>query len=104
MKPEDFRNATFEDLQGILQGQRERVYLAWVKFGPGTTAEVAIKDEMSLLSFRPRTTELIDLGLVELEPGQKIGHEGKYRAVSMDEWRRRREAAPVKPEQMLMRI
>jgi len=102
MKPTDFRNMTFEDLQGIISGLRRRTYEAWLLYGPGTTRDVALAAQMSILTFRPRTTELMEVGLVELAPGQKAGHEGKYQAVTMAEWKRRREAMPVKPEQTLM--
>lgn len=101
MKPIDFRNLTFEDLQGALSGMRRRVYEAWITHGPGTTAEVALRAQISLLTFRPRTTDLYQIGLVELVADQKPGHEGRYQAVSLAEWRRRA-VAPVVAEQTLM--
>jgi len=104
MKPVDFRNLTFADLQGLLSGQRARVYSAWTQFSPATTRECAIKAEISILTFRPRTTELMEVGLVELAPGQKAGHEGIYRAVPMAEWQRRKAAVPARPEQTLMKL
>ncbi|HMO03914.1 MAG TPA: hypothetical protein PKC67_02495 [Kiritimatiellia bacterium] len=102
MKPTDFRDMTFEDLQQSLSGMRRSVYEAWLLHGPGTTAEVALRAQISLLTFRPRTTDLYQAGLVELQPGQKAGHEGRYRAVTMAEWQRRKASEPVKPEQTLM--
>ena len=105
MKATDFRDMTFEDLQGVISGMRRKTYEAWLLHGPGTTREVAIKAEMSILTFRPRTTELMEAGLVEIDkdkPGE--GHEGRYRAVTMAEWQRRRIIMPPAPEQCLMKF
>lgn len=104
MKSTDFRDMTFDDLQAIISGLRRRTYEAWLLHGPGTTREVAIKAEMSILTFRPRTTELMEVGLVVLAPEQAPGHEGRYQAVTMAEWKRRKEMATPKPEQTLMRF
>ena len=79
MKPIDFRDATFETVQGYVAGQRERVLLAWRTHGPGTTAEVCARATMSILSFRPRTTELLELGFVCLADEQPVKGEGTYR-------------------------
>lgn len=70
MKPIDFRNATFDTVQTYIAGQREAVLAAWRKHGPGTTAEVCARATMSILSFRPRTTELYQLGFVTLAEDQ----------------------------------
>ncbi len=64
MKPVDFRNETFASLQARLAGQRQHVLLCWRAHGPGTTEEVAARAGMSILSFRPRTTELYQLGFI----------------------------------------
>lgn len=89
MKPLDYRNANYADLRSRLQGDRLRVLSAWRQHGPGTTREVAMKANMDLLSFRPRTTELHQLGLVELLQDKedpdlrpRDAHEGMYRALS----------------------
>ena len=79
MKPIDFRNATFETVQGYVAGQREAVLAAWRQHGPGTTAEVCARAGMSILSFRPRTTELLELGFVCLADEQPVKGEGTYR-------------------------
>ena len=104
MNPGDYRNATWEQLQKGLTGMRSRAYFAWLRFGPGTTEQVALASGISLLTFRPRTTELFQMGLVELEVrSQKSevrsqvaegrgGHEGHYRAVTRQEWEPRAEA------------
>jgi hypothetical protein len=88
MKPIDYRNATWADIQDRLSGLRQSAYRAWVQHGPGTTREVAQRSGMDLLTFRPRTTELLQLGLVEVveDPGvlgRDIPGEGAYRAVPM---------------------
>jgi hypothetical protein len=94
MKPVDFRNATFHSLRDEMEGLRRRVYEAWVAHGPGTTRQMAVASGIDLLTFRPRTTELVQLGLVELVPptgeqAQEIDpHEGVYRAVPQPEWER----------------
>lgn len=105
MKATDFRDMTFLDLQRYVNKSRRDVYEAWLLYGSCTTAELAASSGMSILNIRPRTTDLLQCGLVELDtekPG--VGNEGRYRAVSMSEWKRRREAAPPppKPEQSLM--
>lgn len=91
MKPIDFRNETYRDLQDRLQGMRLAALRAWQLYGPGTTREIAAKARIDILTFRPRTTELCQLGLVELVEGQEgsEGHEGQYRALSDDEYRER---------------
>ena len=78
MKPIDFRIATFADLQERLQGQRAVVLAAWVTHGPGTTAEVCARAGISILSFRPRTTELFQLGFIRLAEQQPVKGEGVY--------------------------
>ena len=84
MKPVDFRNATWEEMQGRLAGMRMTVLEAWRKHGPGTTREIAQRSGIDLLQLRPRTTELVELGFVELI-GDERGTEGIYRARSYAE-------------------
>jgi hypothetical protein len=66
MKPTDLRNATWRDVLTHLTEDMVRVHLAWQAHGPGTTREVAQKSGISLLTLRPRTTDLYKLGLVVL--------------------------------------
>ncbi len=66
MKPIDLRNATWRDVLTHLTEDLVRVHLAWQQHGPGTTREVAEKSRISLLTLRPRTTDLYKLGLVVL--------------------------------------
>ena len=80
MTPIDFRNATFADLQARLPGGRTAVLAAWIKYGPGTTAVVAARAQISILTFRPRTTELLQLGFVCLSEEQRYRGQALYRA------------------------
>lgn len=88
MKPIDFRDAHFESLQERLVGRRKAVYWAWLTHGPGTTRQVAERSGIDILSFRPRSTELYQMGGIRLEDGQENGNrtEGIYRARDVIEW------------------
>jgi hypothetical protein len=80
MRPLDFRLATFADLQERLQGQRAAVFAAWKKYGPCTTQQLAASSGLSILSLRPRTTELFQLGFICLADEQPAWAAGVYRA------------------------
>lgn len=82
MEPIDFRTATWQDLQSRLQGQRLAVLAAWRQHGPGTTREVATRAGIDILTLRPRTTELYQLGLLAIKDPEAAGNEGTYRALS----------------------
>ena len=84
MKPIDFRNETFDQIRERLNEDRQQVHNAWLAQGPGTTRDVAAKAQIDLLSFRPRSTELYQLGLLELV--DKDGHQGVYRARTLEQW------------------
>lgn len=84
MKPVDFRDETFERLRSGMEGARRAVYHAWVVHGPGTTRECAGRCGIDLLTLRPRTTELVEIGLVRCVGGRN--GEGEYRAASPEEW------------------
>jgi hypothetical protein len=86
MKAIDYRNTNFEGLRGQLDGMRQAVYEAWVKHGPGTTRQVAQLAGIDILTFRPRTTELYDVGLVGLLDAAAPGREGIYHAVPAEQW------------------
>ena len=90
MKPVDYRNETFAGIKGRLFGQRLAVYEAWKQFGPCTTAQLAERSGLSILTLRPRTTELFQLGLVICTGGHS---EGIYRAASEFEARAAFDAA-----------
>lgn len=87
MDPVDFRNATFASLQAKLAGQRAAVMQAWHQYGPGTTAEVCARAGLSILTFRPRTTELVDLGFVCLADDAGRKNSGVYRVRTPEEHR-----------------
>ena len=87
MDPVDFRNATFASLQAKLAGQRAVVLQAWRAYGPGTTAEVSERADLSILTFRPRTTELVELGFVRLADDAGRKNCGVYRVRTPDEQR-----------------
>ncbi len=80
MKPIDLRNETWASLQARVSGQRLAVLNAWRQFGDGTTEQLAALSGISILTVRPRTTELVDLGLVELVGRVATG--GVYSAIS----------------------
>lgn len=87
MKPIDYRNETWENLQGHMTLIRSAVYEAWRKHGPGTTRDIAEKAGIDILTFRPRTTELFQLGFLTLwhDAGNSRRREGVYRARSYQE-------------------
>ncbi len=90
MTPIDFRNATFESLRAHLNVARSNVYEAWLTHGPCTTRQLAIASGIDLLTLRPRTTELYQLGLVTLiddavKPSSDC-HEGIYAARDQSTW------------------
>lgn len=81
MKPIDYRNETWESLKERLSGLRQDVYTAWQVYGPGTTREVAAKAGIDILTFRPRTTELFQMGFVEVVADAQSVGEAVYQAV-----------------------
>jgi hypothetical protein len=95
MNAVDFRSMTFAGLRARIAGDRARVYDAFLCWGPGTTREVSDKARIDILTLRPRATELLQLGAIELLRGE--GHEGVYGTRSLgshEAWfnRRQREA------------
>lgn len=107
MKPIDIRNENWESVRGRASGLRLVVWDALAKRGPATTRQLAEFAGIDLLTVRPRVTELVELGLVEIV-GKVHRGEGLYAAVPPDEARRRweqRAAATRQPaEQMLMPV
>jgi hypothetical protein len=84
MKPVDFRNTTFETIREQLSGRLAEVYAAWVRLGPATTRILANNSGIDILNVRPRTTDLVGVGLVELVGGEH--GEGIYKARSQADW------------------
>ena len=90
MNPGDYRNLTFSEIEGRLTGLRETVWRGLIQHGPCTTAALAQATCISILTVRPRVTELVQLGLAELDEspehhGGANGHEGVYRAIPLVE-------------------
>lgn len=92
MRPIDYRNATFAELQQHIAGDRERVLAAWQAHGPCTTEDLAQRSGLSILTLRPRTTELVQLGFVVLLDWRgglpsvaRRAKGGCYRAATADE-------------------
>lgn len=83
MKPIDYRNATFAEIRDRIAGDRARVLEAWRVHGPCTTEDLAARSGIPILTLRPRTTELRQLGFVILAAGK--GHSGVYRSATADE-------------------
>jgi predicted ArsR family transcriptional regulator len=83
MKPIDYRNATFAQVQKTIDGKREEVLVAWQEHGPCTTEQLAERSGISILTLRPRTTELLQMGFVIHLGG--VRHAGIYRAAAAHE-------------------
>lgn len=84
MKPIDIRDENWNSLQLKLREIQASVLVAWKIHGPGTTRDVSERAGMDLLTFRPRTTELYQLGLVECS-GVSEG-QGIYRVRTEQAW------------------
>ena len=84
MNPIDFSKQTFADLQPLLDQRRAEVHAAWLAHGPTTTAGLAEAAGIPILTLRPRSTELYQLGLLELVGNE--GHSGIYRARTLAGW------------------
>ncbi len=95
LTPAQIRNAAFRELIDQLHGQRQTVLDLWRQHTTGehplTTAELADKTGFSLLTLRPRTTELHQLGFLQCV-GRVARQGGLYRALSTAEVRRRHQA------------
>ena len=91
MKPIDFRNATFDALRAHLVKKREAVWLDWIAYevahrGYGaTTREVSDWAARDILAFRPRCTELYQIGVLMLVETPR-SHEGRYRVRTLTDW------------------
>lgn len=92
-----FRNLTWEQIQARLVNDRLNVYNKLGVWGPLTTRQLAQIMEEDILSVRPRVTELCAMGLAEAvdvpeERRRKEGtmRQGYYRAIPLDEAKRRR--------------
>lgn len=116
MKPIDFRNTTFAELRGQLVKKREAVWLDWHAYEielqaagqslGATTREVCERFGRDILQFRPRCTELFQMGVLAVVDGpatqsikdnegnvaatitlaQGSSREGRYRLRPLPEW------------------
>jgi hypothetical protein len=91
MKPIEIRNENWNSIKGRLSGQRQQVYEALICHGCATTKQLADRSGISLLTLRPRLTELCQLGIAECIG--RDGHDGRYRAVPLELAQQRFEAA-----------
>jgi hypothetical protein len=89
LTPEDIRDMNWEQMQEHVGGLRASALAAFREHGPGTTRQVAARAGWELLSLRPRATELLQLGFLELVGREN--HEGVYLARSDAEVRGRME-------------
>lgn len=95
--PIDIRNATWDEVLTHVSDDMLRVHRAWQEHGPGTTRQVAERAGISLLTFRPRNTELYQCGLVEcIDWDKKDGGIYEYRSYAQAEaskaWREDRKS------------
>ena len=102
MNPIDYRNATWEDIAGRLDRNREAVYNALLRHGPATTRDLARAMGWDILNVRPRVTELFQIGFAVLVQDEAHGREGIYRALEWTEARREfeRRKAETQPKQL----
>ena len=84
MKPTDVRDQNFNGLIAGLDAGRMRVYNAWCNHCPGTTRGVAMRSGIDILTFRPRSTELYQAGLLMII--DSIDGQGIYRVRLSNEW------------------
>ena len=73
MKPINIRNDTWKDIQVHLEADRKAVWEGYCIHGPCTTRQLSEKIPISLFTIRPRTTELLEMFLVELTGRNKDG-------------------------------
>lgn len=82
MKAEDIRDMGWSARRQRLCGDRARVYVGLLRYGPLTTRELAGWLKMDVLNVRPRVTELCYLGLARLVGRQ--GLEGVYGGIEAE--------------------
>ncbi|HPA20934.1 MAG TPA: hypothetical protein PLU30_24510 [Verrucomicrobiae bacterium] len=108
MTAEDIKRMNWEQLgaSGWLSGKRDQILFWWQQQDrPYTTAEGAAISHHNILTFRPRTTDLLQVGFLRLV-GVRDG-EGLYEAVPPDDVRalfERRAAEIAAGEQLQLKI
>jgi hypothetical protein len=90
MKAVDCRQETWQSVQKRLEGDRLKVYQLLLRLGPCTTRQMALESAaLSILTIRPRMTELVSLGLARCVGRKTEGvSEGIYQAISLEEAKR----------------
>ena len=86
MKLTKIADNSFDEIRTGLSGPLQEVYEAWMAHGPATTRRLARAGRIRLLNVRPRTSELVSIGLVQLTAHHR--GEGVYRARRQEEWER----------------
>jgi len=76
IRPFELRNLTWREVEQHVTEDMRRVHAAWLEHGPCTTRVLAARSGISLLTLRPRTTDLYQIGLVECVA--RHGTEGIY--------------------------
>ena len=84
MKPIDIRDDNWARIRDNLSDLQLEVHELYRRFGPCTTRELAdFAPHISLFTIRPRTTELLQLGLITFV--NRKDAQGIYAAVSMED-------------------
>lgn len=87
---DEIRRMNFESVFAQVHRLRFAAWGAIMLHGPGTTREIAERSGMDILTLRPRITELLALGFVELIG--RSGREGIYKGRNYEEARQWHEA------------
>lgn len=88
MKAIDCKTETWKSVLKRVEGVRMEVYRLLQKHGPETTRQLALRSGVhSVLTVRPRMTELCQLGLARCVGRQHdlAGSEGIYEAIPLDQ-------------------
>ena len=85
MKPVDFRNAAWADIEDRLSGLRRAVWEGLrTASGPRTARQLASELGLDILTVAPRLTELGQMGFARLAPEtEQKGRRGVYEAVGI---------------------
>lgn len=81
MNSTDPRNLTWQEIQGSLHGAREVIHSWLLRNGPATTTTIAESVAVSLLTVRPRVSELCAWGFAECVG--RHNREGVYQAITV---------------------
>ncbi len=92
MTPAELRNLNFAQLRDSLAERRRDVYRAFCDHGPATTFELSEKCGIGILTVRPRSTELAELGLLckageRVENGKRVTVYAATDHKTWTEWR-----------------